>query len=122
MLISRDTTITFFFGFSSLIFNAVARISLSGIVGSRSLGRSEVDETTCKIPLPFSIRIPEDNVPFSRKLSRCLIIIRALNPTESCLFLCLSISSKTLIGMIISLFSNLNKQSASERNTDVSIT
>ena len=58
------------------------------------------------IPIPLSILTPFDKLPLSLRESNFLIIDLACEPTESCLFLCLSISSRTFNGITISLFPN----------------
>ena len=54
------------------------------------------------IPFPLAILIPDCKLPLALRSSRERIIFRALAPTPSCLFLLLSISSKTLRGIRIS--------------------
>ena len=72
--------------------------------------------------MPLSIRTPLDKLPLSLSASRDLIVERACEPTESCLFLCLSISSRTFNGMTISLFPNEFIQLESVKYTLVSRT
>ena len=72
------------------------------VCGSGKISGSKLLALT--IPLPRSILTPLWRLPLARRSSNNLIILLAFAPTLSCLFLCLSISSKTLIGIKISLF------------------
>ena len=114
MFMSRDTTITFLFGFSLFSVKAVPIIWLSAMSALKPIGKCSALKAPIRIrPFPFRIRTPFWRFPLERRLSKVRIIFLACAPTPSWRLLCLSISSRTFSGIKMSLFLNVRIASAS---------